>query len=54
MRAWSKESQVGVYTTLHLGPAGSPEFSVEEDFVCLDASDDVSRDTFTNPLKGKV
>ena len=54
MRAWSRESQVGVYATLHLGPAGPPEFSAEEDFACLDGSDDDNRDTFTNPLKGRV
>jgi hypothetical protein len=54
MHAWNKESQVGVYATLDLGPAGPPEFSAEEDFACLSGSDEDKRDTFTTPLKGRV
>jgi hypothetical protein len=54
MRAWGKESQVGVYATRHLGPAGPPEFSVEEDFACLDGCDEDNRESLTNPMKGKV
>jgi hypothetical protein len=54
MCAWSKESQVGVYATLHLGPAGPPEDSAEKDFAGLDGSDEDNCDAFTNPLEGSL
>jgi hypothetical protein len=54
MLAWSKESQVKVYATLHLGPAGPPELSVEGNFACLDGSDEDNRNTFANPLEDSL
>src|SRR5271155_5926405 len=37
-RIWSDQSEVGVYTTVDIGPAGSLEVAVEKDFACLDRS----------------
>jgi len=51
-RIWSDESEVGVYTTLDIGAAGSLEVAVEKDFACLDRSDEDNRDTFANPVAG--
>jgi hypothetical protein len=54
LRAWSEESQIGIYATLHLGPAGPLEIAVEKDFACLDGRDEDNRDAFANPLEGKA
>jgi hypothetical protein len=54
MRAWSEESQIGIYATLPIGPAGPLEIAVEKDFACLDGRDEDNRDTFANPLEGKA
>ena len=51
-RIWGAEDEVGVYTTLDMGPAGSLEVVVEKDFACLDRSDEDNSDTFANPLTG--
>jgi hypothetical protein len=51
-RIWGAEDEVGVYTTLDMGPAGSLEVVVEKDFACLDRSDEDNSDTFSNPLAG--
>ena len=51
-RIWGAQSEVGVYTTLDLGPAGSLEVVVEKDFACLDRSDEDNSDTFANPVAG--
>jgi hypothetical protein len=51
-RIWSDQSEVGVYTTLDIGPAGSLEVAVEKDFACLDRSDQDNSDTFANPVAG--
>ena len=51
-RIWSDQSEVGVYTTLDMGPARSLEVAVEKDFACLDRSDEDNGDTFANPLTG--
>jgi hypothetical protein len=51
-RTWGAQSEVGVYTTLDMGPAGSLEVAVEKDFACLDRSDEDNSDTFANPLAG--
>jgi hypothetical protein len=53
LRAWSEESQVGIYATLETGPAGSLEVAVEKDFACLDRGGDEDEDAFPNPLVGK-
>jgi hypothetical protein len=51
-RIWGDPTEVGVYTTLDMGPAGSLEVVVEKDFACLDRSDEENSDTFANPLAG--
>src|SRR5271156_6565885 len=51
-RIWGGQSEVGVYTTLDMGPAGSLEVVVEKDFACLDRSDENNSDAFANPLAG--
>jgi hypothetical protein len=51
-RVWGAQNEVGVYTTLDMGPAGSLEVVVEKDFACLDRSDEDNSDTFANPLAG--
>jgi hypothetical protein len=51
-RIWGAQNEVGVYTTLDMGSAGSLEVVVEKDFACLDRSDGDNRDTFANPLAG--
>jgi len=49
---WGEQCEVGVYTTLDMGPAGSLEVVVEKDFACLDRSDENNSDAFANPLAG--
>ena len=51
-RIWEAPSEVGVYTTLDMGPAGSLEVVVEKDFACIDRSDEDQSDTFANPIAG--
>jgi hypothetical protein len=51
-RIWEGQNEVGVYTTIDMGPAGSLEVVVEKDFACLDRSDEDNSDTFANPLAG--
>jgi hypothetical protein len=51
-RIWEAQNEVGVYTTLDMGSAGSLEVVVEKDFACLDRSDEDNSDTFANPLAG--
>jgi hypothetical protein len=48
-RIWGAESEVGVYSTLEIGAAGSLEAIIEKDFACLDRSDEGNSDTFANP-----
>lgn len=51
-RIWEAPSEVGVYTTLDIGSAGSLEVVVEKDFACIDRSDEDQSDTFANPNAG--
>jgi hypothetical protein len=51
-RIWEAQSEIGVYTTLDMGSAGSLEVAVEKDFACLDRSDEDNCDTFANPHLG--
>ena len=51
-RVWGAENEVGVYTSVEIGSAGSLDVLVEKDFACLDRSDAENEDTFTNPLAG--
>jgi hypothetical protein len=46
---WAEGNQVGIYTTVDLGPQGTLDLIVEKDFACLDGSDADKLDTFTNP-----
>jgi hypothetical protein len=46
---WAESDQVGIYTTIDLGPHGTLDLSVEKDFACLDLSYAESIDTFPNP-----
>jgi uncharacterized protein DUF7009 len=46
---WGVESEVGVYSKLDIGAAGSLEIIVEKDFACLDRSDEENSDAFANP-----
>ena len=48
-RIWGAEAEVGVYSALDVGAAGSLEVIVEKDFACLDGSDDENSDSFANP-----
>jgi len=47
---WGSDSEVGLYRTIDIGPAGLLEVSVEKDFACLDRNVDQNEDTFVNPL----
>jgi hypothetical protein len=51
-RRWAAESEVGVYSNVDIGSAGSLDVLVEKDFACLDRSDAENEDTFANPLAG--
>ena len=51
-RIWSKENEVGVYTSVDIGAAEPLEVIVEKDFACLDRSDEDNVDTFENPHVG--
>jgi hypothetical protein len=51
-RIWETQSEIGVYTTLDMGSAGSLEVAVEKDFACLDRSDEDNSDAFANPPAG--
>jgi hypothetical protein len=48
---WGAESEVGVYSTLDIGAAGSLEVIVEKDFACLDRSDEENSDAFAHPQR---
>jgi Family of unknown function (DUF7009) len=54
VRTWVAESEVGVYSNLDIGSAGSLDVIVEKDFACLDRSDEENQDTFANPLAGGI
>jgi hypothetical protein len=51
---WEAESEIGVYSHLDIGSAGSLHVIVEKDFACLDRGDEENRDTFANPHAGGV
>lgn len=54
MRAWSGESQVGVYASIDIGNAETLEVAIEKDFACLDGSDEENLDTFANPQAARA
>ena len=49
IQEWSDANQVGVYTSVDIGPEGPLDLIVEKDFACLDRSDEENQDTFANP-----
>ncbi len=49
---WADAGEVGVYTALEMGQAGSLDVIVEKDFACVDRSDAENSDTFPNPHAG--
>jgi hypothetical protein len=51
---WAETEQVGIYTTVDIGPYGKLDVIVEKDFACLDLSDAENADTFANPELGAV
>jgi hypothetical protein len=53
-RTWSAEDEIGIYTSIDIGPAGVLEVIVEKDFACLDRSDEDNQDTFANPHTASV
>jgi hypothetical protein len=54
VRIWERENEVGVYSSLNIGSAGSLDVMVEKDFACLDGSDEENGDTFANPHAGGI
>jgi Family of unknown function (DUF7009) len=54
MTSWAAETEVGIYSTVDLGPNGSLDVTVEKDFACLDRSDEENIDTFDNPYAETV
>jgi hypothetical protein len=51
---WGAGSEVGVYSNLAIGSAGSLDVIVEKDFACLDRRDEQNQDTFANPHAGGI
>jgi hypothetical protein len=49
MQEWNDANQVGVYTSVDIGPEGPLDLIVEKDFACLDRSGEENQDTFVNP-----
>nr|WP_241655112.1 hypothetical protein [Granulicella sibirica] len=54
LTGWSREDQVGIYSSLPAGEARALEVSIEKDFACLDLSDEENLDTFENPVAAKA
>jgi len=54
MAAWAVGDQVGLFSSVDLGSAGTLDLLVEKDFACLDVSDEENVDTFPNPIAGAV
>jgi hypothetical protein len=51
-KSWGKEGEVGIYTSVEIGEAGSLEVIVEKDFACLDRGGEENVDAFANPHAG--
>ena len=54
VRVWVAGSEVGVYSNLDIGSAGSLDVIIEKDFACLDRRDEQNQDTFANPHAGGI
>jgi hypothetical protein len=53
-RVLGAENEVGVYSNVDIGSAGSLEVIVEKDFASLDRRDEQNQDTFANPHAGGI
>lgn len=51
---WNEPSQVGIYESIAVGEVEKLEVMIEKDFACLDRNDEDNKDTFANPLQGKI
>ncbi len=49
IRIWAAGSQVGIYSSIEIGPRGPLEVVIEKDFACIDRDDADNVDTFPNP-----
>ena len=54
LTSWSGEHQVGIYASLPVSKDLDLDLAIEKDFACLDLSDEENKDTFANPLAGKI
>jgi hypothetical protein len=54
VRVWEAEGEVGIYSNLDIGSAGSLDVIVEKDFACLDGNDEENSDAFANPNAGGI
>jgi len=52
LRTWSRQEEVGIYTTLENGSVKGLQLIVEKDFACLNQSHPKSADAFPNPHAG--
>ncbi|MGB0063927.1 MAG: hypothetical protein WBP85_05725 [Terracidiphilus sp.] len=53
MKRWGSESEVGIYESVDLGPAGALAVTIEKDFACLDRSHADDSDSFANPKSAR-
>ena len=51
---WGTTDQVGIAADISLGDLGLLAILIENDFACLDRSDEDNEDTFPNPNAGKT
>lgn len=49
IRIWAASGQVGIYSSIDIGPRGPLEIMIEKDFACIDRDDADNVDTFPNP-----
>lgn len=48
-QTWALGDDVGIYSTIDLGPHGSLELLIEKDFACMHGTSEENRDAFPNP-----
>jgi hypothetical protein len=46
---WSLGEEVGIYSTIDLGPRGSLDLLIEKDFACMHGTAAENQDAFPNP-----
>jgi hypothetical protein len=54
LNAWQNSGQVGIYTSVNVGPATSLELIIEKDYACLDRGGEDNADSFENPHAGAL